>query len=106
MDAMTDLPAERHVVVRTHSTNGHVSVSVQDTGRGIATDALSHIFDPFFTTKIEGMGVGLSIARTIVEAHDGRIAAENNSDGGATVRFVLPVRQRAKDDAHDAQHSG
>jgi signal transduction histidine kinase len=106
MDAMADTPDEqRHLVVRTHSTNGHVSVSVEDAGRGIASDALSHIFDPFFTTKIDGLGVGLSIARTIVEAHDGRIVAENNPDRGATVRFTLPVRLGPKDDVHDAQHS-
>ena len=65
-----------------------LEVSVRDTGPGIAADPPSRIFEPFFTTKTDGMGMGLSIARRIVEAHDGRIAAANNADGGATVRFL------------------
>ena len=74
MDAMAAMPAERRrLTVRTATNNGHVEVSVRDTGPGIAADPPSQIFEPFFTTKADGMGMGLSIARRIVEAHDGRL---------------------------------
>jgi C4-dicarboxylate-specific signal transduction histidine kinase len=105
MDAMADMPADRRrLIVRTVRNNGHVDVSVKDTGPGIAVAALPYVFEPFFTTKPEGMGMGLSIARRIVQAHDGRIVAENNGEGGATVRFSVPVGAQKKEDAHDARH--
>jgi two-component system, LuxR family, sensor kinase FixL len=66
---------------------------VSDTGGGIPADRLSHVFDPFFTTKPNGMGMGLPISRTIVEAHGGRFWAENNASGGATFSFTLPIAQ-------------
>jgi signal transduction histidine kinase len=79
--------AGRIVVVRTACSDpGTVEVSVQDAGTGIGAAA---IFEPFYTTKAEGMGMGLSIARSIIEAHGGRIWAENNEAGGATFRFAL-----------------
>jgi signal transduction histidine kinase len=84
-------PDRRKVVVRTAAPDGVVEVTVSDRGHGIAPDQLKTIFQPFVTTRADGLGVGLSISRTIVEAHGGRIAAENNADGGATVRFSLPV---------------
>ena len=59
----------------------------------------SHIFEPFVTTKTDGMGIGLTIARTIVDAHSGRIEAHNNPDGGATFTVTLPRARRA-DDQH------
>ena len=68
-----------------------VQVDVVDTGPGIAVDALVSIFEPFVTTKRSGMGMGLSVSRSIVDAHDGRIWAENNADGGASFRLVLPA---------------
>jgi signal transduction histidine kinase/integral membrane sensor domain MASE1 len=80
--------AGRIVVVRTACADpGTVEVSVQDTGTGIGGTA--SIFEPFYTTKAEGLGMGLSIARSIIEAHGGRIWAENNETGGATFHFAL-----------------
>jgi len=93
MEAMNGLPAEkRQVVVRTApGDNGTVKVAVADSGHGIPVDQLPKLFQPFFTTKKEGMGMGLSIARTIVEAHHGKIWVENNSGVGATFYFTVPV---------------
>jgi len=93
MEAMNQTPeAKRCLYVRT-STNGYrrVEISVTDCGQGIAPEQLNRLFDSFFTTKESGMGLGLAIARSIVDAHQGRIYAENNSSGGATFRFDLPT---------------
>ena len=68
-----------------------VEIAVSDTGTGIPVDKLAQVFDPFFTTKPNGMGMGLPISRTIIEAHGGRFWAENNSSKGATFRFTLPI---------------
>jgi signal transduction histidine kinase len=85
-------PGERSLAIRT-ALDGEaaVAVAVQDTGTGIdATDA-DRIFQPLYTTKAEGLGMGLAIARNIVDAHHGRLEAANNPEGGATFRFTLPV---------------
>ncbi|MCF8506739.1 MAG: PAS domain S-box protein [Caulobacter sp.] len=66
-----------------------VEMAISDTGPGISPDVVGRLFEPFFTTKPQGMGVGLSISRTIVEAHGGRIWVESNDRGGATFRFTL-----------------
>jgi C4-dicarboxylate-specific signal transduction histidine kinase len=93
-DAMSrTVSGSRTIVVATNATHNHVEVSVSDHGIGLPTDASEDIFEPFVTTKREGMGIGLSIARSIVEAHHGHIAAENNVTGGATVRFSIPAHQ-------------
>lgn len=86
-------PAERKVVVRTSvGGGGAVEVSVKDSGEGIAPAEFERIFEPFFTTKAQGLGVGLAISRSIIEAHGGRLWAENDPFGGATLRFTLPAR--------------
>jgi two-component system sensor kinase FixL len=71
------------------SNDGMVEIAVADSGPGISPDVIERLFQPFFTTKSQGMGVGLSISRTIVEAHGGRIWVESNDRGGATFRFTL-----------------
>lgn len=73
--------------------NGTVIISVCDSGPGIPEDRLTKLFDPFFTTKKEGLGMGLSISRTIVEAHQGRLWAENNPGSGATFHIELPAHE-------------
>ena len=70
-----------------------VEMAVSDSGPGIPAAQLKHIFDPFFTTKANGMGMGLAISRTIIEAHNGRLWAENLNDGGASFRFTLPIAE-------------
>jgi signal transduction histidine kinase len=85
---------DRWLLVRTGgSDSGIVELTVEDSGNGIAESDLSRIFEPFFTTKPEGLGMGLSISRSIVQAHGGRLWAENSAGGGAIFRCVLPVAQ-------------
>jgi two-component system sensor kinase FixL len=68
-----------------------VEVSITDTGHGIEPSHLTQLFSPFFTTKPEGMGLGLSISRSIIEAHLGRMFAESEVGVGTTFQFSLPV---------------
>ncbi|MBV8825389.1 MAG: hypothetical protein JO084_13420 [Bradyrhizobiaceae bacterium] len=68
-----------------------VLVAVQDSGTGLAPDSAEHIFEPFFTTKPGGMGMGLSISTTIVEAHGGRLWASPVPGNGTTFHFTLPL---------------
>jgi len=93
MDAMIDLPeAERSLTVRVErDQKDNLVVAVKDTGPGVSPEALPRIFESFYSTKKDGMGVGLSIARSIIEAHGGRIWCENSASGGATFRFTLPL---------------
>ncbi|MEW9837859.1 sensor histidine kinase [Mesorhizobium marinum] len=93
IEAMKDLPSERRsLIVRTSREGGYAEFSVSDSGPGISDDKLKQVFEPFFTTKDDGMGMGLSIARTIVTAHDGQIVAKNREGGGATFCVSLPLR--------------
>jgi C4-dicarboxylate-specific signal transduction histidine kinase len=93
MDAVAHLPAERRRVVgRTGLAEGNQAVvSIADLGDGILAEKVTEVFKPFFTTKAQGMGIGLSIARTIIEAHGGRIWAENAPSGGAVFHISLPL---------------
>ena len=96
MDAMADCPREKRVlVIRTENVESlKVQVSVDDAGPGLSVGAQDLMFEPFYTTKPHGMGMGLAIARSIIESHHGVISAGNNLTGGATLRFSLPVDTR------------
>jgi signal transduction histidine kinase len=101
LDAMALTPSEhRRLVVATTLHRRHVEVSVEDSGSGFPDASVEQLFEPFYTTKKDGLGVGLSIARSIVEAHKGRILAENNRGRGATVRFSLPLQRRGREGRH------
>jgi signal transduction histidine kinase len=95
MDAMAARAAgERQLTIQTCREEHAVRVGVRDRGPGIPPDQLGNVFAAFFTTKAQGMGMGLAISRSIVEAHGGRIWAENNPEGGATFCFTLPEQPR------------
>lgn len=93
LDAMRDARAGDRTLVLQTALDGPagVRVAVRDSGVGIAQADLDHIFDAFYTTKPDGLGMGLAIARSIVQEHGGRLRAENNADGGATFSFTLPA---------------
>jgi signal transduction histidine kinase len=84
---------ERKLLIRTGIENGSTAVilSVTDRGNGIPEGKIEQIFEPFFTTKTKGMGLGLSVCRTIITAHRGKLWATNNADCGATFTFSLPI---------------
>ncbi len=93
MDAVEGLEqARRRIVLHTRSNaEGWIEIGVVDAGPGIPHEAMKKIFEPFFSTKSSGMGMGLAISRTIVEAHNGRLWTENNPEIGATFWFALPT---------------
>ena len=92
LEAMADMPeTQRRLSLRTRKNGETVEVAVTDSGHGIGPDELPRLFESFYTTKENGMGLGLAIARSIVDAHGGEIVAENNQEGGATFRFELPL---------------
>ena len=82
---------DRTLGIRSFRRDGHVTVSVEDSGSGLSVAAVDRIFTPFFTTKPDGMGVGLSISRSIIEAHGGSLRLSHNSAGGAAFEFDVPV---------------
>ena len=93
LDAMRDSEVGNRTLVLRTARDGPVTVevTVQDSGVGIEPADLDHIFDAFYTTKAEGLGMGLAIVRSIVEAHGGRVGARNNPEGGATFSLALPA---------------
>jgi len=91
-EAMVGEPdGQRELVVRTKHGGAHVEFAVSDTGPGLSDETRERMFEPFFTTKPEGLGLGLSISRTIVRAHGGEIRAVRNADRGTTVSVTLPT---------------
>jgi PAS domain S-box-containing protein len=91
-EAMADMPEVKpQLLVRARCDDRTVKIDVCDTGPGIPDERLPQLFEPFWTTKQDGLGMGLSITRTIVEAHGGRVWAENNPGPGATFRIALPL---------------
>jgi PAS domain S-box-containing protein len=101
LDAVAERsPRDRWVLVRTTEVDGGgVELTVEDSGNGVAASDLARVFEPFFTTKRDGLGMGLSISRSIVQAHGGKIWAENRAGRGAMFHCMLPVAQ------HDAAAS-
>jgi signal transduction histidine kinase len=95
LDAMADAATvDRRLAIHTAlHDDAKVELSISDTGRGIPKDRLDSIFDAFYTTKSTGIGLGLSIARAIVETYSGKIWADNRAEGGAIFRFVLPLAE-------------
>jgi signal transduction histidine kinase len=92
MDAMSAMPRlQRAVTICTARIDNFAEISVSDSGPGIPADRVADVFEPFHTAKPNGMGMGLSIARTIVEAHNGRIWADNQEGLGAVFRINLPL---------------
>ena len=92
MQAITD--RSPRLVVRTYQDETHrVVVAVEDSGPGVAGENADRVFDPFFSTKPGGLGMGLSICRSIVEAHGGRLWSSANAGPGATFQFALPPRR-------------
>jgi signal transduction histidine kinase len=79
------------IVVRVHPEGGHVQFSVSDNGLGLSAVDPSQLFEPFFTTKPEGVGIGLSVSRSIVEGAHGRLWAEANTPDGAVFHFTVPA---------------
>jgi C4-dicarboxylate-specific signal transduction histidine kinase len=92
IEAMSNVTGRpRKLVLRTETlSSGQIRVSVKDLGVGVNADVMPRLFEPFFTTRAKGMGMGLPISRSIIEAHGGRLWAESDSSGGAIFQFTLP----------------
>jgi two-component system sensor kinase FixL len=93
IEAMAESPSRQLVIASAADSDRMVRVSVSDTGSGLSSDILSHLFQPFVTTKTHGMGVGLSISKTIIEAHGGRLWAEPNPEGGTVFHMTLKLAE-------------
>lgn len=96
IEAMKPSPRKELTISKHAPADGMVVISVSDTGPGIDPEIRDQLFQPFVTTKSDGMGVGLSISRTIIDAHGGKLWVDDNPEGGAIFRFSLPVAQSTK----------
>jgi C4-dicarboxylate-specific signal transduction histidine kinase len=95
IDALREAPSDRREIqLKVWAAKGMAELAVRDTGTGVSAAATDRLFEPFFTTKAHGLGMGLAISRSILEAHRGRIWVKQPADGGpgATVRFTLPLQ--------------
>jgi two-component system, LuxR family, sensor kinase FixL len=97
LEAM-ETTSRRELTIAVRQQNDLALFSVADTGTGISPEIARHLFQPFVTSKADGMGIGLSISRTIIEAHGGRISAKPNDDGGTIFEFTLPFAEREAGD--------
>jgi PAS domain S-box-containing protein len=97
IEAMSDIKGRPRALTMASASDGPdaVSVEVRDTGTGLDSEHASHLFEPFYTTKAEGLGIGLSISRSILEAHGGRLSAAANTPDGTVFSFSLPVNEPA-----------
>lgn len=100
-DALRDQPGEQVITIRTHQAAppGHLGLELHDSGPGLPEALRHNLFAPFFTTKPDGLGLGLTICRSIIEAHQGQISAENPPEGGALFRVLLPLAAAASPSA-------
>jgi signal transduction histidine kinase len=108
-DAMAGLPGERKLTIISRSLGeDEVEFSVWDVGPGLPADSLEQVFEPFVTTKVDGMGLGLSVCKTIVKSHGGRIWAQDNDGPGASFHVALPASSRSagREAATSAQLDG
>jgi signal transduction histidine kinase len=98
LDALDDQPVEaRTITIFTRPENSNeIIISISDSGEGIPPDTIEAIFSPFHTTKSTGIGLGLSICKTIIEAHGGKIWADNNPEGGAIFSLILLTGSQSK----------
>src|SRR3989475_5963894 len=96
IDAMKDVDGTRELAIKSQrAENEQLMVSISDTGVGLPAQQTDQIFNAFFTTKLHGTGMGLSISRSIVESHGGRLWAANNSPRGARFYLTLPTKVEA-----------
>jgi signal transduction histidine kinase len=105
MDAMAanDSVRKRLTIHMLKSEPGEVKVSISDTGPGCPQEVVERLFEPFFTTKSTGLGIGLKISQTIIEAHSGKLWLEGNADTGATFSFTLPEWEESHHDVGEAE---
>jgi signal transduction histidine kinase len=94
MSGIKERPRELTIVSASDGPDS-VSVEVRDSGTGLDPEHAPHLFEPFYTTKAEGLGIGLSISRSILEAHGGRLSAAANAPHGTVFSFSLPVNEPA-----------
>jgi signal transduction histidine kinase len=100
-------PGDRWVLVRTgEAVGGGIELTVEDSGKGIAESDLARVFEPFFTTKRDGLGMGLSISRSLVQTHGGRIWTENREGRGAIFHCVLPIARQTMAATHHERQGG
>jgi signal transduction histidine kinase len=97
IEAVAPRPAHARAIRIASETGGHlVRFTIRDSGAGIPAAIRDHLFEAFWTTKEDGMGIGLSISRTLVEANGGQISAEPGEEGGASFRFTVPIAKQGK----------